>query len=133
MISSLHLHYRNFFTTTNHSAPAACIGISLLCHLLEFLPLHQVQVPSVPYKGLNQLRATSMPDAICTVNRVLADFFFPSQSSQGTSGFDVIYDISTCHRWFTCVHLSDSYMVHRLHLFRNAHYTDSLPAQLTVV
>ena len=77
---SLHLHYRDFNTTTNWSVPVPCIGTLTLMgssHLSFSLNI-RTTASHVPHKSPVQVHATFMPDAAQAVSRSPLNFSWSS-------------------------------------------------------
>ena len=78
---SLHLHYRDFCTTTSWSVPVPCIGTLTLMgssHLSFSLNIRTTG-SHVPHKSQIQVHATCMPDATQTVSRFPLDLSWSSE------------------------------------------------------
>ena len=89
-------------------------------------------VPAVPHESPDQIHASYTPVAVCPVVRHLTD---SSQEMETPLVLTTILWITTRHRRFTCVRLSDPYLlgVQPRRFDPNAHHHGSLPQQLGVV
>ena len=78
---SLHLHYRDFYTTTSWSVPVPCIGTLTLMgssHLSFSLNIRTTG-SHVPHKSPVQVHATFMPDAAQAVSRSPLNYSWSSE------------------------------------------------------
>ena len=81
---SLHLYYRDFYTTTSWSVPVPCIGTLTLMgssHLSFSLNIRTTG-SHVPHKSPVQVHATFMPDAAQAVSRLPLNFSWSSEGPQ---------------------------------------------------
>ena len=107
----------------------ACLAVDAACAS----PLASERlVPAVPHESPDQIHASYTPVAVCPVVRHLTD---SSQEMETPLVLTTILWITTRHRRFTCVRLSDPYLlgVQPRRFDPNAHHHGSLPQQLGVV
>ena len=105
----LHGHYPASSLIRGQSAPLQRIGtLSLVVGAAyAFFPWHRRPGPHVPHESLIELRAVYMPDAAWAVS------VHPPSLSRKMGQPPVLTSsnpISTLHRRFTCVRLSQSYL-----------------------
>jgi hypothetical protein len=116
----LYDHYSRFNATTGCSAPVSCIG-TLILKIAVFCiaPLTSRRlVPTVPYKSLNQTRATFTPDTIYSVTEFPADLSWIPIMHPVLMSF---LFFTTHLQWFIFIRLSDSHLPNLFRLFLNAH------------
>ena len=105
---SLHAHYRHFHATTSQSVPVPRIGTLALVGLpLGLLPWHRgdrfpgsMFEPESDSRHLNAGRHAG--------GKRISPALIPGQRL--LPGFDVVPTLSTLHRWFTRVRLSDPHL-----------------------
>ena len=131
---SLRPHYRDIIATTRRSARLPCTGtLPLTVSAACGSPLRPPTIHG-RCQGEAFPRSTLAPEpSSCHLyaglrqgSRQVSPWLIPGQ--QRDPGFEVVYAISTPHRWFTFVHLLGSHLTHQVRLFRNAHHHDSFTA-----
>jgi hypothetical protein len=105
---SLHAHYRHFDATTSPSAPVPRIGTLALVGLpLELLPWHRSdRFPGSPFEPGSDSRHLNAGRR--AGSKRISPALIPGQRL--LPGFDVVHTLSTLHRWFTRVRLSDPHL-----------------------
>ena len=129
---SLHLHYRDFNTTTSWSVPVPCIGTLTLMRSshLSFSLTSGRQVPTFHTRAW--IKVTPLLCRTPLGQSAGSPRAYPGV--QIAPSFDVVHIFSTPHQWFACARLLEPHLTQSLPcLFLNAHHPGSLPAQLKVV
>ena len=105
---SLHAHYRHFHATTSPSAPVPRIGTrALVGPPLGLLPSHRGdRFPGSMFEPESDSR--HLHAGRHAGGKRISPALIPEQRLN--PGFDVIPTLSTRHRWFTRVRLSDSHL-----------------------
>ena len=105
---SLHAHYRHFHATTSPSAPVPRIGTLALVGLpLGLLPWHRGdRFPGSMFEPESDSR--HLHAGRHAGSRRISPALIPEQRLN--PGFDVVHTLSTRHRWFTRVRLSDPHL-----------------------